>query len=260
MGEALPRRARGALDRALSWRRDRLPKAHFLHISKTGGGAVKAALAAAPSQQYRVLTYDHSVSLADVPAGENAIFFLRDPIERYVSGFNWRLQRWPVKSASHLREAQRAAFAAFPTPDALGVALAEEGGRLHNEALAAMASIGHVRNHYSEWLLSPDYVMSRSDDLLFIGTQEDLNNDFEILKRILALPDDAELPPLNHPKAHRNPPHLDTTLSPIARHALRLWYSEDYVLFETCLRLRDRGVQLHEPAPNLSIPNRAGKQ
>jgi hypothetical protein len=91
--------------------------------------------------------------------------------------------------------------------------------------------------------VSEDYLLSRNDDLLFIGMQEELSDDFEILKAILRLPNEARLPPPDHPRSHRNSAHLDTTLSPIAREAVRVWYAEDYRLLEVCRRLRARWVQ-----------------
>jgi hypothetical protein len=170
-------------------------------------------------------------------------FFLRDPIARFVSGFNWRLQVTPTKPPSPRKEAQVAAFAIFQTPDTLGIALADERNPFHNDAITAMNSIGHVRNHYTEWLVSEDYLLSRKDDLLFIGMQEELSDDFEILKTILRLGEEARLPQRDHPRAHRNPVNLDTTLSPISREALQTWYAEDYRLLETCQRLRSRWLQ-----------------
>ena len=134
----------------------------------------------------------------------------------------------------------------FPTPDALGVALADERGPLHDEALAAMKAIHHVRLHYSDWLGNVEYLLSRKDDLLFIGMQEQLSDDFETLKALLQLPNEARLPPVDHPKSHRRPASLNTSLSPLATEAIRNWYAEDYRLFETCQRLRARWVSTPE--------------
>jgi hypothetical protein len=219
---------------------------------------VKVALGLGPSRLYQVVTHDHTVSLADIPVGEGVFFFVRDPIARFVSGFNWRLQQTPTKPPSDRKEAQLAAFATFPTPDTLGVALADQLSPFHDDAIKAMNSIGHVRSHYTDWLVSPDYLMNRKDDLLFIGTQEELNDDFEILRGILRLPKEAQLPPPDHPRSHRNSAHFDTSLSPGARDAIRTWYAEDYRLLETCRRLRARWVPTAEPIVDTPSANGRG--
>ncbi len=261
MGEKTPgslrRSARKPLQRVLARRGAPLPKAHFLHVSKAGGGSVKVALGLGPSGLYQVVTHDHTVSLADIPVGEGVFFFVRDPIARFVSGFNWRLQQTPTKPPSDRKEAQLAAFATFPTADSLGVALADQLSPLHDDAINAMNSIGHVRSHYTDWLVSPDYLLSRTDDLLFIGTQEELKDDFEILKGILRLPTEAQLPPPDHPRSHRNSARFDTSLSPGARDAIRNWYAEDYRLLETCQRLRARWVPTS--APMVDPPSSEGR-
>jgi hypothetical protein len=189
------------------------------------------------------------VSLADIPVGEGVFFFLRDPMTRFLSAFNWRQEKTPSRSAPEWKEAQQSAFATFPTADSLGMALADKGSPLHNDALAAMGSIGHVRNHYSEWLVSEDYLLSRKDDLLFVGLQEELSDDFEILKAILRLPREAHLPPRHHRSAHPSPAQADTFLSDAAREALRSWYAEDYRLLEICRGLRARWVPTSEATP-----------
>jgi hypothetical protein len=298
----LRRAARNALGGAAARGPSPLPKAHFLHIGKTGGGSVKVALESGPSSRYEIRIHPHTVTLADIPAGEGVFFFLRDPVSRFVSAFNWQQKMTPTRSPSarrkaelavlakfptpgaldsaladernplhheaveamasigdryserllsesrspsSRREAQLAAFAAFPTPDALGSALADERSALHHDALEAMASIGHLRNHYSEWLGKEDYLLSRKSDLLFIGLQEQLSDDFEILTSLLSLPDEAQLPPSNHEKTHKALTDVDTSLSRASRDVLRDWYAEDYRLLETSRVLRTRWV----PAP-----------
>ena len=164
-----------------------------------------------------------------------------------MSGFNWRLHVFPTLPERRKKEGETAAFETFSTPDQLGVALAEEDGPLHDQAIAAMNTVHHVRLRYVDWLVSEDYLLSRSDDLLFIGMQESLSADFEILKALLRLPKEAQLPPPEHPKSHRGSASLRTSLSPRATDAIRSWYGEDYKLYEQCRRLRNRWVPTSEP-------------
>ena len=60
----------------------------MIHIGKTGGSAVRDALIRAGVLDHYVLKfYGHWFKLTDVPKGEKVIFFLRDPISKFVSGF-----------------------------------------------------------------------------------------------------------------------------------------------------------------------------
>ena len=60
---------------------------HFLHIRKTGGMALKAALSPVAAER-GLLLREHGTALAKVPKGERAVFVVRDPVARFVSGFN----------------------------------------------------------------------------------------------------------------------------------------------------------------------------
>ena len=51
-----------------------------------------------------------------------------------------------------------------------------------------MRSIGHLSALYSFWLGDEDAFRSRLPDLFFIGFQERLDDDFELLKQKLGLP------------------------------------------------------------------------
>ena len=64
---------------------------HFLHIGKTGGTAAKSALRGHEnSGDYEIILHEHDFQLKDVPLGEKVVFFVRDPISRFVSGFYGR--------------------------------------------------------------------------------------------------------------------------------------------------------------------------
>ena len=61
---------------------------HFLHIGKTGGSAVKEAIAGRPG----IALHEHGARLRDIPQGEPVFFTVREPLARYVSAFNSRLR------------------------------------------------------------------------------------------------------------------------------------------------------------------------
>jgi hypothetical protein len=214
---------------------------HFLHLGKTGGTAVKHALRPF-AQAKQIVLHGHPVRLGNVPVGEKVFFLLRDPLRRFVSAFYSRqrqgqpryLQPWSIDEA--------AAFDRFQTPNELAAGLSSVSAAERKKAQRAMQAIGHVNSKYWDWLVSAEYLQSRADDIFFIGLQEDLTRDFEMLRGRLALPDGVALPE-GDVDAHRSPMALDRRLGEAAARNLITWYAEDYVAIRECRRLaRERSL------------------
>lgn len=215
---------------------DRREPLHVLHIGKTGGTALSHVLVEhAPSARYRPVFGGHELTLEDVPTGERFMFFIRDPVSRFVSAFNSRLREGRPRYHYPWREEEKAAFARFQTPDELGSALSARDNVLRKEAEAAMRGVGHLNTGYSFWLGSPRSLRRRVGDVFFIGFQERLDEDFEVLKSRLGLPPDAELP--EGDAAHRAPAGVDAELSDEARANLERWYAEDLAFVALCREL-----------------------
>lgn len=217
------------------WRGRRI--AHFLHIGKTGGTAIKAVLGAhSVTDRYAVVLHNHAVALWDVPTGDAAFFVLRNPISRFVSGFYSRQRQGLPAYYSPWTPAEAAAFSAFSTANELALALTAPSESERRRAEDAMKAIRHIRNPYGQWLGSEQYLMSRAEDIIFVGQQESLTIDFERLKATLGLPGTARLP-ADDGRAHRNPPHLDRSLEPAAVSNLRRWYARDFALLDLIVSL-----------------------
>src|SRR5215218_2991118 len=162
---------------------------HVFHIGKTGGTALNHVLVEyADACRYRPVFRGHVLTLADVRRGERFMFFIRDPLERFVSAFNSRLREGRPRYHYPWRDEERVAFAVFKTPDQLATALsaADPGERARAED--AMRGIGHVNTPYSFWFGNQRKFRRRLSDVFFIGFQERLDDDFELLKRKLGLP------------------------------------------------------------------------
>lgn len=204
---------------------------HFLHVGKTGGTAIKSALSDyLVLSRYSLLLHSHETSVKDVPENSKFMFFLRDPISRFVSGFYSRKRKGQPRYFSDWRPGEKEAFELFQTPNDLANALA--GGALQDAALKAMHSITHLRK-YKHWYVTLDYFESRLADVFYIGFQETMDSDFSKIKVLLDLPDSLQLPN-DDVGAHRNPQNLDKSLTPKAVAALTDWYAEDYVFFSRC--------------------------
>jgi hypothetical protein len=207
---------------------------HFLHIGKTGGTAIKYVLKRYPSTpEYEIFIHNHKTSLSDIHQSHGVIFFLRDPARRFVSAFYSRKREGKPRLYNPWSEGERRAFERFETPRDLAEALDDSDPDTRESAIDAMAEIGHIKNPYSQWLRSAEYLLSRRDDILFVGFQESFEEDFLKLKEILKLPQEASLP-TDDINTHRNPQNVDKRLSDRALDNLKSWYRDDYALMRLC--------------------------
>jgi hypothetical protein len=215
------------------------PRAHMLHIGKTGGTAMKDVFKAlGPQEQgrYELVLHRHTTRLPGVPRGEKVFFVVRDPVDRYVSGFNSRLRCGRPRYNTLWTEAERVAFGQFPSADSLGCALSSENLEERTRAYTAMISIRHVRDTYWRWFASREYLDTRLDDLLLIQWFPDLTPTFPRLRDALGLPGSIDLPG-DDLRRHKSPDDVDRRLSDEARRNLEKWYGRDYAFIDYCASL-----------------------
>jgi len=134
---------------------------------------------------------------------------------------------------------EKAAFDYFDTPNKLAIALSSEHKQEKARAEKAMRSIFHVQDSYWKWFDNEQYYHSRLCDIFFIGFQENLSEDFDLLKLKLGLPKSPELP-TDDIQAHKNPEHLDKTLEERAIENLKNWYKQDYAFINLCKGIAER--------------------
>jgi hypothetical protein len=214
-------------------------RVHCLHIGKTGGTAIKAALQDHLDDGRCCITlHNHGFRLRDVPNGEKAIFFLREPVDRFVSAFYSRQRKGQPRYYQEWSAGERRAFLAYDTPEALASDLSASPIARYR-ARRAMRSIRHIRDGYAYWLGGLRYLDSRWSDILFIGFQESLGADFERLLYLLDLPLDLRLPD-DEVIAHRNPGGLRRVLSATAVRNLVRYYHDDVTLSSACRNWRYR--------------------
>jgi hypothetical protein len=213
---------------------------HFLHIAKTGGTAIKAALQPTEflghvgTPTHCLFLRDHRIFLADIPAGQKVIFGVRDPARRFVSGFYSRM-RGGKKGRNTKDMAERAVFDLYKTPRDLARDLSHEDPKRRAAAEHAVNTILHTRVHLSDWLGSPEQLARRAGDVLYVYRQETLETDFAELKQRLSL-GDVRLP-ADDVTAHKLHGGWDTSLDDLARENLRRWYDDDYRIIAKCEEL-----------------------
>ncbi len=214
---------------------------HIIHIGKTGGSAVKDAIRGdirgvrsvyqdvAPGT--RILTHSHHIDLRRIPPRDDVVFVLRDPVGRYVSGFMSRLRQGKPRHDSPWSKKERIAFRRFDTPDKLAVALSSDDAAERRAAVAAMHDIRHVRTTFAVWLGSPALLRKRRGQILLVGWQETLSDDFERLRALIGLPDRCRLP-ADPRSANRAPDDTPTDLSETGSANIRAWYRSDYEIID----------------------------
>jgi hypothetical protein len=229
---------------------------HLLHVGKTGGSAVKYALnnsltvlvegdrhnmktavVSLPETPYVLQMHSHNIRLRDVPKGEKVIFFLRDPVSRFVSSFYSRKRKGAPRYHFEWHPDEAIAFARFSTANELACALNADDPETAEAAAKAMRSIFHVSTSFWDWFENKDYFLSRKEDIFFIGFQENLNTDFERLKKKLGLLGNITLP-ADDLEAHRGQ-HSEAArfLQENAVDNLKKWYAEDYDFLKICQNL-----------------------
>jgi hypothetical protein len=214
---------------------------HFLHIGKTGGTAIKWALrhAEVPETPWGPIElHRHAFKFDDVPRGDRVIFFVRDPIDRFMSGFYSRLSKGQPRYLYEWTEGERAAFEEFSTPQRLAAALGSDDEEERSRARRAARAIRHTRPMY-RYTGGPLRLRLRRRQILYIGRLETLQADWKQIRALLELPRNVKLP--HGPwRAHRQKEPLDMTLDDAARRALEEFYRGDYKLLEYCDKVREK--------------------
>lgn len=148
-----------------------------------------------------------------------------------MSGFYSRKRKGRPRYNFEWSPEEREAFNTFETPNHLGLSLSSNDEILKAKANRAMKGIFNVNSSYWDWFVNEETFLKRIGDIIFVGEQEHLNEDFLRLKEILDLPDSCELP-RDSVRSHRNPDDLDRHLGPEAIRNLRRWYAGDHRFME----------------------------
>jgi len=217
----------------------RHPAISVLHIGKTGGTALKDGLYAYVTRtgDRRFDLHRHEDTLEKIWADQpdKPVFFaVRDPISRFVSGFNSRLRHGRPRYDVAWTDSETIAFSRFTSPNALGEALG--GGEHQDLAVAAMSQIRHVSTQLNDWLVSPAYLEQHAGKILYIARQSELSADEAQICEVLGVP--APLLAKDDIGAHRTPAGMTTGLSDLAKTNLARWFARDFAIYDWCLERR----------------------
>lgn len=233
---------------------------HFLHVGKTGGTAITGVLR-------------HQLGVTETPWGplvikpadtknirwvnplDHVFFCVRDPASRFASAFYSRLNKGQPRYYFEWSDEERAIFTRWPTPQSLLDSLGSDDTAERADAEFAMGRIRHV-HRMSERIGRLADFQERQDHIVYIGRQETLANDWQQLRRLLELPDDAQLP-TDPVRAHRGSTKDNRHFDDRQMATLREWYAEDYAIVAWAEQLRQEhgwGQPVPDAPPALAPP------
>ncbi|MDP2293309.1 MAG: sulfotransferase family 2 domain-containing protein [Actinomycetota bacterium] len=206
----------------------------FFHLGKTGGGSVRQFLRPIRTRWAGV---GHDGTLDGIATrwpGTPIVFFVRDPVTRFVSGFN-NFRRGVVHKplGKVPSQIELIAYTVFPTANHLAEALTSDDERMRSTAEWAMGSLGFLANHLTHNLDSPATVDRHLAQIALIGLFEEFADSVEAMRSALHLPDSLRLPE-DESRAHRGLSHVPSGLSPAGRAAVAHWYRDDIAIYEHC--------------------------
>lgn len=210
---------------------------HILHIDKCGGTFVMDFFESVDSPvDYKLILNPHDVFLTDVKANEVAMVTLRNPVTRFISGFNCRKRMGKPLDLIPYTVSEEKVFKVFQTADALACALSSDDPHLQALARFGMVNVNHINWCQAKWFPSKWIdLREKSPCLMKICIQESLNSDLIDFCAAFGIDSRAieEKPRL------RESSEPNSALSAVAEENIRRWYSEDYELFH---RLRSIGL------------------
>ena len=227
-----------------------MDKYGLLHIGKTGGTAANAVIKANNKLGVGefVNCYKHKVGLQDVADDnmcERLMFFIREPVARYISAFNSRLRMGYPRHHGEWSPREEIAFEHFKTPNQLAEALSSEDPKRRQLAHDAMIGIRHLRRAYEHYLGSVELLEQEKDRIYFIAQTETFGPDFDLMRKLIGVSPDLELPTDDY-GAHRTPEGFEKTVSELGRKNVQDYYKTDYAIYNWCVKRREELLPLRQ--------------
>jgi hypothetical protein len=178
--------------------------------------------------------------MADVLSNpDTKVFFVvRQPVARFISGFNSRLRKGQPRYNNSWSAEETEAFARFPTPDSLAIAV-NKPGEQGEAARRAIKSISHVATHLSTWLGSAHDLEQNRSRIAFIGHTPELNRDIPYLTYALGIRGNFTLP-TDAIERHETPTGFPTEMSREGAATIHDWYRTDQPILDWCMAFRQR--------------------
>jgi hypothetical protein len=115
-----------------------------------------------------------------------------------------------------------------------------------------MICIKHLRRAYEHYLGSVELMEREKDRIYFIAATESFEPDFAMMREIVGVAPDIELPTDDF-GAHRTPEGFEKTVSELGRKNVQDYFKADYEIYNWCVKRREeliaiRSAELAEKA------------
>ena len=201
---------------------------NFLHIGKCAGNEILERTKNFDQYGVRIHRHQHR-SLNTFNEDWKYFFSIRDPITRFVSGFESRKRKGAPLYHNEWTPYEQKAFEYFSEAEDLAEALFSPSDA--DRALIAISAIYHNRMHQISYLDGRlDFSIREPFCIIRV---EKFEQDFDFFKSKLGITAD-----INPGHKHKNPKqtHPASELSKKARENLRLWYARDFEFYRYCER------------------------
>ena len=229
----------------------------FIHIGKTGGCSLKDVLhdklyKSNDGKQYMLIDFGHDAKLEkgdlknlrrllikykyrlidrrllySLCSSEVYFFFVRNPISRFVSAFQFSMvdDTHNKQSCANIRKK----YGVFTNANHLAESLYSNDETIKQLARNAMDDIYHM-DGITRYLLSVGNVQANVNKIFFVGRFEFFNEDIKELCKMLNSPCPAAIP-------HHNKLSYQCNLSNEAKYNLKKWYQTDYDIIKALIEL-----------------------
>ena len=161
------------------------------------------------------------------------IFFVRDPIKRFISAFTFSMidDYFKKQDCSKFR----LLFGNdFKTPNDLAESIYGDCPIKQNTAQNAMKQIYHMES-IKRYLISDDNIKQQKNNILFVGRFEHFQKDSTELCTLLGIDIPNNIPHF-HNLSEKHSHYKDLCyLSEKAKDNLKMWYKDDYNLIKTLI-------------------------
>ena len=212
---------------------------HFVHLGRTGGSTIRNCLIRLNNFQkkYYFNYYGHLFKFHHLGKNSKYFFTIRDPINRFISGFNVRKNLAQLENTTDPKKInkykisikEQESFKNFSSANHLAESIYSNDLSIRNKAMIAMNNIKHIKDTYIS-SLNKEYLIKNKP--FFVIESEKLEEDFFKLCNKLKCKK-IDLPLKNISKNYRKGKDSDDKkLSDLAISNFKKWYKKDIELYK----------------------------
>jgi len=204
-----------------------------LHPGKTGGTYLKSVVRHNKknwSRRIKLLSHRETVASTQTAFGADRqlAFTFREPMQRFVSGFNSRLRQGRPTNNRVWSPGEAAAFLFFDTANQLAESLDSPDERMKSAAFFAFNSIMHLKKNYEFYFESPEALTRARSSIVACIDVQDLDRGIAGFFAKIGI-GDFDLPPGTD--RHASPARAEE-LSARAKRNLKSHWAQEFEFFE----------------------------